>query len=130
MRQLTVTNLSTTRLPSLVRTAVHISQYSACEGCVYGPKTAPSLENKTEFGAAQQQPRYHMAQKNPKTSRVLPASAVKYVGASTALQVIPHRHPVLDIVASLRVFLGKKRGFVTSDESICVIVWPGFPLPL
>lgn len=36
--------LSTTRLPSLVLTAVHMSQYSACEGCVYGPKTAPSLK--------------------------------------------------------------------------------------
>lgn len=34
IQQLTETYLSTTRLPSLVRTAVHISQYSACEGCV------------------------------------------------------------------------------------------------
>lgn len=34
VQQLTVMYLSTTRLPSLVRTAVHMSQYSACDGCV------------------------------------------------------------------------------------------------
>lgn len=48
---------------------------------------------KTEFRAAQQQLSYHMAQKIPeggkKKSQGLPASTVKYVGASTALQVIP-----------------------------------------
>lgn len=40
------TNLSITRLPSLKRKPVHMSQNSASEGCVYGPKTSPILPVK------------------------------------------------------------------------------------
>lgn len=46
---------------------------------------------------------------NSKTSRALPAPTVKHVGASTALQAVPETHPVLDLVASLKGFLEKKR---------------------